>query len=163
MDATHSGLRIHNVGQVGGRTLNDRGHAGVELALAAGLLLLPVAIAVMSFGPWSETRVDAEALAAEAARAAVLALDLGHGEAQVASGLTTFGLEDSNVRVGWCGADPEPLIGGGSGSCSFGRGSVVSVSIELWTPLIATPWGAIGGLWVEGEHSEPIDLYRSLG
>lgn len=143
--------------------MNDRGHAAVELALATGLLLLPVALVVLSFGPWSETRVDAEALAAEAARAAVLRLDVSHGEAQLVSGLTTFGLEGENVRIGWCGVDPEPLVSGGSGSCSFARGSVVSVSVELWTPLIATPWGAIGGLWVEGEHSEPIDLYRSLG
>lgn len=142
--------------------MREDGHAGVELAMAAGLLLLPVALVVMSLGPWSERRVDAEAMAAEAARAAVLELEVAAGVAQVAAATTMLGLEPHRVRVGWCGTQPE-LLGGESGNCSFGRGSVVSVTVELWTPLIATPWGPVGGLWVIGEHSEPIDLYRSLG
>lgn len=143
--------------------MREWGHAAVELALAVGLLLLPVALVVMSFGPWSDTRVDAEALASEAARAAVLGLDVAQGDAQVRSGLTTLGRQTDEVRVGWCGTEPEPLDNGAAGSCLFERGSVVSVTVLLWTPLIATPWGAVGGLWVTGEHSEPIDLYRSLG
>lgn len=130
--------------------------------MAVGVLLLPVALVVTAFGPWSERRVDAEALAAEAARAAVLELSQSAGDAVVAADAASQGIDLSLVRVGWCGASPAPSSSP-SGHCQMGRGTAVSVTIELWTPLIATPWGAVGGLWVSGEHSEPIDLYRSLG
>ncbi len=140
--------------------MNDRGHAGVELAMAVGVLLLPVALVVTGFGPWSERRVEAEAVAAEAARAAVLSLSVEAGEAALVAALDHVELERELVRVGWCGAAPTSAS---TGTCSLERGSVVSVTVELWTPLVSTPWGPVGGLWVVGEHSEPIDLYRSLG
>jgi hypothetical protein len=140
--------------------MNDRGHAGVELAFAVGDLLLPVAVVVAGFGPWSETRVASEAIAAEAARATVLDLSHESGMAAVDSTAASMGLDRDLVRIGWCGASP---TGDGSGSCGFERGSAVSVAVEVWVPVLSTPWGAIGGIWVVGEHSEPIDLYRSLG
>lgn len=140
--------------------MSDRGHAGVELALAVGVLLLPVALVVSGFGPWSERRVTAEAVAAEAARAAVLNLSVEAGEAAVTSALDRGDIEGGLVRIGWCGAAPASTP---AGTCSLERGSVVAVTVELWTPLVSTPWGPVGGLWVVGEHSEPIDLYRSLG
>jgi hypothetical protein len=118
-----------------------------------------VALVVMAFGPWSESRVAAEAMAAEAARAAVLGLSLSSGQTSVSEIASGLGVDRSDVRVGWCGAPPEPA---GSGSCTLARGSAVSVTIELWTPLISTPWGPVGGLWVTAGHAEPIDLYRSL-
>ncbi|HET9258647.1 MAG TPA: hypothetical protein VFP42_00795 [Acidimicrobiia bacterium] len=134
----------------------------MELAMAAGLLLIPVALVVMSLGPWSESRVDAEALASEAARAAVLDLNVAAGTGQVMAALTTLDLAAEGIRIGWCGTEPQPLATA-PGTCGFSRGSVVSVTVQVWTPLIATPWGAVGGLWVAGEHTEPMDLYRSLG
>ncbi|HUG09082.1 MAG TPA: hypothetical protein VMP13_09350 [Acidimicrobiia bacterium] len=140
--------------------MSDRGHAAVELALAVGVLLLPVALAVIGFAPWSERRVEAEAVAAEAARTAVLELSHDAGVSTAMANATAYGIPPHLVRIGWCGAEPAPTP---AGSCSFQRGAVVSVTVQLWTPLVATPWGAIGGLWVTGEHSEPIDLYRSLG
>lgn len=140
--------------------MRDRGHAAVELALAAGVLLLPVALAVLSFGPWSERRVTAEAIAAEAARAVVLELDHAAGAGVVSAATDAAGLDTGSVRVGWCGAAPATLP---AGSCPLTRGSAVSVTVEVWTPLVDTPWGPVGGLWVSASHSEPIDLYRSLG
>jgi hypothetical protein len=140
--------------------MTDRGHAAVELALAVGVLLLPVAIVVTGFGPWSETRVEAEAMAAEAARSAVLGLSQQAGLDIVATATSMMGVDPDMVRVGWCGAAPTVE---GAGSCPFQRGSVVTATIQVWVPLVSTPWGALGGLWVSGEHSEPIDLYRSLG
>ncbi len=142
--------------------MSDRGHAAVEFALATAVLLLPVVLVVMGFGPWSETKVTAEAVAAEAARATVLELSELAGLATVESVTAELGMDESDVRVGWCNATPGPLLTP-AGSCSLVRGGVVSVTVQLWTPLIDTPWGAIGGLWVTGDHSEPIDLYRSLG
>lgn len=139
----------------------DRGHAAVELGLAVGVLLLPAALAVLAFGPWSERRVFAEAAAAEAARAAVIELDTSAGTQVVIEMTANQGLSNDLVRLDWCGA-----VDFGSGAvpdrCSFDRGSVVTAEVQVWVPLIATPWGDVGGLWVGASHSEPVDLYRSL-
>lgn len=140
--------------------MKDHGHAAVELALAVGVLLLPVALVVTAFAPWSEARVDADALAAEAARAAVIELSLEAGVAALDSAATVQGIDSSSVQLGWCGSPP---ASGGSGGCPLVRGGVVTATVEVWTPLVATPWGSVGGLWVSADHSEPIDLYRSLG
>jgi hypothetical protein len=139
--------------------MNEKGHAAVELGLAIGVLLLPVAIAVLAFGPWSERRVFAEAAAAEAARASVIHLDVSIGETVVYEMAANHGLSPDLVRLGWCG---ESSGGEGVPACSFDRGSTVSASVEVWVPLIATPWGELGGLWIGAAHSEPVDLYRSL-
>lgn len=140
--------------------MNDEGHAAVELALAVGLLLLPAAIAVLSFGPWSERRVEAEAMAAEGSRAAVVELSHAAGESVVYELAGALGLDQSHLRLGWCGATPGF---DGAGTCTMTRGSAVSLTVEVWVPLVQTPWGGVGGIWVSGSHSEPVDLYRSLG
>ncbi|MEA1903046.1 MAG: hypothetical protein U9N56_05905 [Actinomycetota bacterium] len=139
--------------------MKDSGHAAVEMAMAAGVLLLPVALVVSAFGPWSERRVIADSVAAEAARAAVLQLDTDRGADVVNRAMANYSLDQGTVRLGWCGAQPSVGFAGG---CSMDRGSVVEAALELWTPLIQTPWGGVGGLWVKGYHSEPVDLYRSL-
>jgi hypothetical protein len=140
--------------------VKERGHAAAELGLAVGLLLLPAALAVLAFGPWSERRGFAEAAAAEAARAAVIHLDLSAGEAVVLEMAGNHGLSDL-VRLGWCGQAPSATHGG-DGPCSFDRGSTISANVEVWVPVISTPWGEVGGVWVGAVHSEPVDLYRSL-
>lgn len=142
--------------------MSDRGHAAVELGLAVGLLLLPVALAVLAFGPWSERRVFAEAAAAEAARAAVIELSTAPGSVVVSDMAANHGLGDGLVHLGWCGASPTDVAEDAT-SCSFERGTAVTAEVEVWVPLLATPWGEVGGLWVGAVHSEPIDLYRSLG
>jgi hypothetical protein len=141
--------------------VSDRGHAAVELGLGVGLLLLPVAIAVLAFGPWSERRVFAEAAAAEAARAAVIHLDVSAGARVVSEMASNHGLAEDLVRLGWCGETPS-TVSGETTPCSFDRGSAISAEVEVWVPLLATPWGQVGGLWVGAQHSEPVDLYRSL-
>lgn len=143
-------------------SVDDRGHAAVEFALAAGVLLLPVALAVLSFGPWSERRVFVEAVAAEAARAAVIELDLSAGTSVATQSAVDANLDLDVVRLGWCGQTPVS-VGAATSGCSLDRGNQVTATVSVWTPLIRTPWGPVGGLWVTGSHSEPIDLYRSLG
>jgi hypothetical protein len=138
----------------------DRGHAGVELALAVAVLMIPAAIVVLGFGPWSERSVLASAAAAEAARAAVLSLDIGIGNTVALEMGTNYGLDSDEIRLGWCGATP---AAGGSGTCPMTRGAAVEVEVEVWVPVVNTPWGAIGGVWVTRQHAENIDLYRSLG
>ncbi len=140
--------------------LADKGHAAIELALAVGLLLIPGALVVLGFGPWAESAVFAEAAAAESARTAAIHLDVTDGNALVDEMATNYGLTPDEYRVGWCGATPEAS---GNGDCLFGRGDVVSVVVEVWVPLVNTPWGTIGGIWIGRSHNEVIDLYRSLG
>lgn len=142
------------------RTRPESGHAAVELALGIGLLLLPAAVLVLGFGPWSERTVLATSAAAEGSRAAVIALSVEAGSVVVAEMAENFGLSAGEVRVGWCGASP---AASGGGDCSFVRGAAVEAVVEVWVPLITTPWGQIGGVWVSRSHVENIDLYRSLG
>jgi hypothetical protein len=142
--------------------MSDRGHAAAELGLAVGLLLIPVAMAVLAFGPWSERRVFAEAAAAEAARSAVIDLSTASGSAVLAEMTINHGLESDVVRLGWCGRSPTEMPNPAA-DCSFERGTEVTAEVLVWTPLVNTPWGAVGGVWVRAVHSEPIDLYRSLG
>lgn len=140
----------------------ERGHAAVELALAVGLLLLPVAITVLAFGPWSERRVVAEVAAAEAARTAVVSLDLSRGSQVVSEIGGNHGLSSDSIQLSWCGSEPGPAEASIAG-CSLARGSEVVAEVRIWAPLVNTPWGPVGGLWVTGVHGEPIDLYRSMG
>ena len=138
----------------------ERGHAGVELALAIAVLMIPAAIAVLGFGPWSERSVLAGAAAAEAARAAVISLSTTTGDQVAADMGRNYGLDPTEMRLGWCGAGP---VTGGSGTCPMTRGTTVEVTVEVWVPIVTTPWGEIGGVWVSRSHTESIDLYRSLG
>lgn len=138
----------------------ESGHAAIELALGVGLLLVPAAIVVLGFGPWSERAVFAEAAAAEASRAAVLALGVDSGTSVLREMADNYGLGDGDVRVGWCGSVP---VAGGAGVCGFARGAAVTAEVQVWVPGVQTPWGSIGGVWISRSHSEIVDLYRSLG
>jgi len=139
---------------------DERGHAGIELALAVAVLMIPAAIAVLGFGPWSERSVLAGAAAAEAARAAVIDLSTTTGDQVAAEMSLNYGLDPTEMRLGWCGAEP---VTGGAGTCPMSRGATVEVTVEIWVPVITTPWGEVGGVWVSRSHAESIDLYRSLG
>lgn len=141
--------------------MSERGHAAVEFALAVAVLLLPVAVFVASLGPWLEERVAARAAAAEAARVAASELDLSAASAVAIEVIAAHGVDPQLARLGWCGADPGEILNP-TGSCPLARGSVVEAEVELWVPLIATPWGQVGGIWAGAAHAEPIDLYRSI-
>lgn len=133
----------------------------MELALAVGVLLVPAALAVLSFGPWLERQVVARAAAAEGARAAVVELDHSAGVEMVRRVASGHGLGAELVRLGWCGSPPGGLDQP-AGLCPLTRGSIVEATVEIWVPLFETPWGPVGGLWVVANHAEPVDLYRSL-
>lgn len=141
--------------------MREHGHAAAEFAMGVAVLLLPVALVVASFGPWSERRVFAEAAAAEVSRAAVLSLNERAAGELLESLAREHGLGDDEVRLGWCGTTPSPVSAASHG-CVLTRGSVATSRVEVWAPLVSTPWGEVGGLWVGAEHSEPVDLYRSL-
>lgn len=131
--------------------MTDKGSAPLELALGIGLLVIPALVAVLSFAPWLEARAFVRAAAAEGARAAVLA-----GGEPTSAGVAFVTDLASNrgydVSVEMCGG----------GGCILERGSYVTARVTVDVPLLATPWGDVGGVTVEGFHAEPVDLYRSL-
>lgn len=130
--------------------------------MAIAVLLLPVGLVVTAFGPWSEHKVFAESIAAESARAVAIDLEHSSGTEVVMAAIAAHGMTHESVRLGWCGTEPGDVLAAPP-DCTLLRGTDVAVEINVRTPLFSTPWGNVGGLWVTARHSEPIDLYRSLG
>ena len=132
--------------------MTQKGAAPLEFALGMGLLVLPALIVVLAFSPWLEARTFVRAAAAEAARAAVLAHDdpTAIGSAAVQPMATARGYEA--VEVVMCGGSP----------CVLRRGAYVTAEVTVHVPLVATPWGDVGGVPVTALHAEPVDVYRSL-
>lgn len=143
--------------------MRDTGTASLELALGAGLLVIPALLVVVSFGPWLEGRAFARAAAAEAARAAVLSQGdpAAAGSALVGDMVTGRGLHPGSVSVSMC-EGPSLPPGAGAGSCALVRGARVTATVSLVVPLISTPWGPVGGITVTASHAEPVDAYRSI-
>lgn len=131
--------------------MNQRGSAALELALGIGFLVLPALIAVVSFGPWLEARSFVRAAAAEGARAAVLSV----------TDPTTAGVAAVSDMAAGRGYEAQVEMCGG-GVCVLARGQYVTARVSVDVPLIPTPWGDVGGVTVDGFHSEPVDAYRSL-
>jgi hypothetical protein len=145
----------------------ERGAASLELALGIGLLMLPVAMLVFSFGPALQMRSFVRLSAAEASRAIVISDgDTATAFTQIATMASNEGFDPSQVRVGLCGAAPAPLSGGGSAACPspLPRGVEVVARVEIDVPLIIVPGigASVGGFPVWAEHGSLVDLYRSV-
>lgn len=124
----------------------------MELALGIALMVIPALIAVLSFAPWLEARAFVRAAAAEGARAAVLAsADPSAAGAEVIADMAAVRGYEA-VVIEMCGGS----------QCVLVRGAYVTAAVSVEVPLVATPWGDVGGLTVEGAHAEPVDAYRSL-
>lgn len=132
--------------------MRERGSAPLELALGIGMLVVPALLVVVSFGPWLAAREFVRSAAAEGARAGVLAVADPAGAAVEAVGQMAAGRGYPGVEVVPCGG----------GGCSLERGSLIEVRVMMEVPLIATPWGDVGGVEVAAVHREAVDAYRSL-
>ena len=85
----------------------------MEMALGVGLLMVPVAMLVMSFGPGLERRSFVRLAAAEASRAVVISDgDVSTALVQVSAMAFNHGYRPAEVSVGLCGAEPAPLSAG---------------------------------------------------
>ena len=82
----------------------------------------------------------------------MIQLDISAGTQVVTDMAANQGLSNDFVRLDWCGA-AESGAGAAPDACSFDRGSVVTAEVQVWVPLVATPWGDVGGLWVGASHS----------
>lgn len=144
--------------------MNERGTAPLELALGVALILIPVVLAVLSFGPWMERRTFVRVAASETARAVVTTGgDEQAAVARLAEMAANNRIDAEDLRVGLCGAPALPLGEIMYGNCvPLERGAIVSARVEVSVPGIWTPFGVVGDLMAGFEHLEAVDVYRSL-
>lgn len=151
----------------------ERGAASLEMVLGVGLLMVPVAMLVVSFGPGLERRSFVRLAAAEASRAVVISDgDVVTAMAQVSAMASNHGYPPGEVSVGLCGAAPAPLSAGGASACSptLTRDDTVVATVVMEIPLVALPFAneagdraSVGGVSVSASHASYVDLYRSTG
>ncbi len=140
-----------------------RGSASFELALGVGLLLVPAALLVLSFGPWLERRTFVRLAAAEVARSVVMAEGDGTEGLGILDELAAgSGIDPGLVTVGLCGEARPRADVSVMGCAPLSRGGTVEVVVGVDVPLLSTPFGGVGGLHIEHVQVEPVDLYRSL-
>lgn len=150
----------------------ERGSAPLELALGVLVLMVPVAVMGLSFGPWMQRRSFIRLAAAEAARYVIISDgDVAGAVNQVAVMAANYGVDPETVRIGLCGADPVSVGAGGGSDCGpLPAGGYVTVTVEADVPVVTLPWRdnegtpvAVGGVVSRYDHSEYVDLYRSTG
>lgn len=141
----------------------QRGSAPLEMALGVGLILVPLALLSLSFGPLLQRMVFARIAAAEAAREWVLsdgsALSVVRLVGEIA---LNHGVETSGVGVGFCDGEVGPVVFPPLSSCGPPvKGNPVKVVIAVAGPVLQTPYGEVGDLTVRASHTEMVGLYRS--
>lgn len=138
--------------------MTERGTAPIELAVGVLVLLIPVALLVLSFGPALERRVLARSHAVEIGRTLVEA-DGALSDAEVARLVwhaESAGVDGTTIRVALCGGGDVPLTD--IGGCSLTSLDVVDVRVEIPVEPQLLPGGPAA---VSYTHLEPIEPYRS--
>lgn len=130
--------------------MTDRGASSLELALGAGLLLMPVVVLVLSLPTWVERQSAARLAAAEAARAAATSETQATGTAAAAGLITTIA-----ANHGIASSDVSWRIDG-----TLTRGGAIEVAVTVRFPALPVR-GAPGFAWT-AVHQETVDRYRSL-
>lgn len=157
--------------------MNERGSTPVELALGVAVILVPIALFVLSFGPWLERQSFVRLASREIARQYVLS-DGELATAQLLAMAETYRIE--GVRLGMCGAEPVEVVTAGdlipdacpvleeAGDVGAPNGGITA-RVEVDVPIIKLPWRddqgesvTVGGVVVSSEHTEYVDLYRSF-
>lgn len=127
----------------------------MELALGMGVLVLPVALAVLVFPTWAERQSMARLAAQETARTVVLTGDLANGTAQ---GRALA--ERIAANHGMVGALRTVSVTSSGGSLT--RGATVTASVEVSIPIPDLPWTPGGDVTWTVSHAEAVDRYRSF-
>jgi Flp pilus assembly protein TadG len=137
--------------------MRERGSAAIEFALGVLVLLVPVALLVLSFGPTLERRVLARSLAVDVARAVVAADGSPTGVIdRMVWQTASAGVPPGHVRVAVCGGASRELVE--MGGCELPRHGAVEVTIEVVVEPQLIPGGP---KWVSYTHREAVDAYRS--
>lgn len=140
-----------------------RGSSSVELVLGVGLILIPLALVSLSFGPLLQRMVFVRIAAAEAARELVIT----DGSEERAMGLVreialNHDLAPAGVKVGFCDGPTAPATSPPRSSCGRpAKGALLKVAIAVRAPAFLTPYGEVGEITVEASHTEMVGLYRS--
>ena len=138
--------------------VTERGSAPLEFAVGVLVLLVPVALLVLSFGPALERRVLARSLSVDVARALVVSGGAVSADSvlRLSRVIETSGVSLASVRVGVCGGSARPVesIEG----CPLGGRRAVEVAVEVEVPS----WLPGGPEVVSHIHIEPLDPYRSM-
>ncbi|MGH9189977.1 MAG: hypothetical protein ACRD0Q_08105 [Acidimicrobiales bacterium] len=132
---------------------NERGMVAVELPLALGLLLLPLALLVITLPTWPERQTMARAAANEAARTVALADSWDEGMAAAVEAVnraaTNEGIDAQDVSLSVDG--------------SLERRATVTVHVRVRMPALNIPGLTTISAWSwTASHSERVDDYRSL-
>ncbi|MEX2279860.1 MAG: hypothetical protein WEA76_07195 [Acidimicrobiia bacterium] len=138
--------------------MTERGTAPIELAVGVLVLLIPVALLVLSFGPVLERRVLARSLAVETARTLVEANGvLSDGDlARLVWQAESAGADPASIRVELCGAREVSLVD--IDGCPSTSGEGVEVRVEVPVEPRLLPGGPAA---VSYTHLEPVEQYRS--
>ena len=134
-----------------GARRRDRGTVALELPLAVGLLLLPVAVIVMVLPQWPEAKTVAETTAKEAATLYVNAPSQAQGaadaQAAVDRAAANYGRPISaSVDGAWC------------------RGCALTVTVTIQVPAVQIPFvGSTGTLDYTATSTARVPDYRSVG
>jgi hypothetical protein len=142
----------------------EHGTVPIELAAAVGLLLLPAALLVLSFGPWLERRTLVRSVAAEAARLEVLSDGDEIAVSRLVAGWAERnGIDPAGLEVALCGGPASPADRPLRSTClPLRRSEVVAVEVRTVVPVVRTPFGDVGGVTVSATAVEVVDRHRSL-
>lgn len=133
----------------------QRGSVAIELALGAGLLLIPVAMLVLTVPTWSERQATARAIVREISRSAAIAgtCDPGAANAIARSMAANLGLDPADVR-----AELDCVAGR-----LLPRGGRITAGVTVRMPAARIPGVTDVAAWSwTVRHTEPVDPYRSF-
>lgn len=135
------------------RATRDRGSAAVELPLAAGLLLLPMAMLVMLLPQWPERQTVARAAAKDAATVLANAPDADMGadlaRAVVDEAAANHGLPPGSMTVEFAG--------------DWCRACTVTATVTVEIPAVDVPAvGTVGAFTWSASSSARVDDFRDL-
>jgi hypothetical protein len=140
--------------------VTERGTAPIELALGVLVLLVPVALLVLSFGPVLERRAVVRSMAVDVARTIVFTDGDASGALErLAWRLGEPGVADAELHVGICGSPALPLDEVPT-RCDVDRLGIVEVTVTMRVDVRLLPGGPAS---VSYTHTEPLDPYRSRG
>jgi len=129
--------------------MRERGSVPVEFAAAIGLLLIPAVLLVMSFAPWVERQMMAREIARDVARSVVMNAVVEGADAMAGQAAVNYGVDPEDVSV---------VVGG-----DLGRGGLVTATVTVRMPAMSIPGiGGFGSVTWSVNHTEQVDLYRSL-
>jgi hypothetical protein len=137
--------------------VTERGSAPIELAVGVLVLLVPVALLVLSFGPALERRVLARSLAVDVARSLVVSGGAVSSDSvfRFSRLIETSGVSPASVRIGVCANSPRPVEM--IDACPLDGRTAVEVVVDVQV----APWLPGGPEVVSHVHTEPLDPYRS--